>query len=258
MAKLINRSIQEGFFPVCLKTAKVIPLHKNGSFENPSNYRLISLLSSLSKVFEKVLNTRMVEFLEKHQLLSNEQFGFRPRRSCTHAIASVTELVPNVIDSQKMGFACFIGFQKAFDTIDHSLLIKKLQNLGFRGKTSTLIASFLSDRKQFVVDGSKESKKMKINVGVPQGSILGPLLFLLFINDLPQIVQDNSKIALFADDTTILTSGNNLEIEEKLNNDLKKIENWSSRNKHVINSKKCKIVGFGRNVQKKSAIRRSA
>ena len=91
---------------------------------------------------------------------------------------------------------------------------------------------------------------MEINVGVPQGSILGPLLFLLFINDLPQIVQDNSKIALFADDTTNLTSGNNLEIKEKLNNDLKKIENWSSRNKLVINSKKCKIVGFGRNVQK--------
>ena len=91
---------------------------------------------------------------------------------------------------------------------------------------------------------------MEINVGVQQGSILGPLLFLLFINDLPQIVQDNSKIALFADDTTLLTSGSNLEIEEKLNNDLKKIENWSSRNKLVINSKKCKIVGFGRNVQK--------
>ena len=86
---------------------------------------------------------------------------------------------------------------------------------------------------------------MEINVVAPQGSILGPLLFLLFINDLPQIVQVNSKIALFADDTTILTSGNNLEIEEKLNNDLKKIENWSSRNKLVINSKKCKIVGFG-------------
>ena len=126
VAKLINRSIQEGFFPVCLKTAKVIPIHKNGSFENPSNYRPISLLSSLSKVFEKVLNTRMVEFLEKHQLLSNEQFGFRPKRSCTHAIASVTELMRNVIDSQKMGFACFIDFQKAFDTIDHSLLIKKI------------------------------------------------------------------------------------------------------------------------------------
>ena len=115
VAKLINRSIQEGVFPVCLKTAKVIPIHKIGSFENPSNYRPISLLSSLSKVFEKVLNTRMVEFLEKHQLLSNEQFGFRPKRSCTHAIASVTELMRNIIDSQKMGFAFFIDFQKAFD-----------------------------------------------------------------------------------------------------------------------------------------------
>ena len=98
----------------------------------------------------------MVEFLEKHQLLSNEQFGFRPKRSCTHATASVTDLMRNVIDSQKMGFACFIDFQKAFDTIDHSLLIKKLQNLGFRGKISTLIASFLSDRKQFEVHGPKE------------------------------------------------------------------------------------------------------
>ena len=91
---------------------------------------------------------------------------------------------------------------------------------------------------------------MEINVSVPQGSILGPLLFLLFINDLPQIVQDSSKLELFTDDTTILTSGENLEIEEKLNNDLKMMENWCSRNKLVINSKKGKIVGFGRNVQK--------
>ena len=108
----------------------------------------------------------------------------------------------------------------------------------------------MSDSKQFVVHGSKDSKKLEINVGFPQGSILGPLLFLLFINDLPQIVQDSSKIALFADDTTILTSGKILEIEEKLNNDLKKNENVCSRNNLVINSKKCKIVGFGRNVQK--------
>ena len=104
----------------------------------------------------------MVEFLEKHQLFSNEQFGFRPKRSCAHAIASVTDLMRNVIESQKMGFTCFIDFQKAFDTIDHSLLEKKLQNLGFRGKTSTPIASFLSDRKQFVVHGSKELKKWKL------------------------------------------------------------------------------------------------
>ena len=124
VAKLINRSLQDGFFPVCLKTAKVIPLHKIGNFENPSNYRPISLLSSLSKVFEKVLNTWMVEFLEKHQLFSNEQSGFRPKRSCAHAIASVTELLRNVIESQKIGFACFIDFQKAFDTIDHSPIEK--------------------------------------------------------------------------------------------------------------------------------------
>ena len=144
-------------------------------------------------------------------------------RTRHHAIASVTELMRNVIEAQKMGFACFIDFQKAFDTFDHSLLMKKLQNLGFRGKIIKLIASFLSDRKQFVVHGSKESKKLEINVGVPQGSILGPLLFLLSINDLPQIVQYSSKIELFADNTTILTSGKTLEIEEKLNNGLKKI-----------------------------------
>ena len=143
-------------FLVCLKTAKVIPLHKNGNFENPSNYRPISLLSSLSKVFERVLNTRMVEFLEKHQLFSNEQFGFRSKRSSAHAIASVTELMQNVIESQKIGFACFIDFQKAIDTIDHSLLLNKLQNLGFQGKIKTLIAPFLSDRKRFVFHGSKE------------------------------------------------------------------------------------------------------
>ena len=260
MAKLINRSIQEGFFPVCLKTAKLIPLHKNGNFKNTSNYRPIRLWSSLSKVFENFLNTRMVEFLKKHQLFSNEQFGFRPKRSCSHAIASVTELMQNVIESHQTGFACFIDFQKAFDTFDHSLHMEKLQNLGFRGKIITLIVSFLSDRKQFVVHGSEESKNLQINVGVPQGSILGPLLFLLFINDLPQIVPDRSKIAFFADNTTNLTSGKILEIEEKLNHDLKKIENWCSRNKLVITSKKFKIVGFGRNVKKieKSPIRRSA
>ena len=103
----------------------------------------------------------MVEFLEKYQLFLNEQFGFRQKRSCVHAIASVTEPMRNFIESQKMGFACFIDIQKAFDTIDHSLLMKKLHNLGFRGKINTLIASFLSDRKQFVTHGSQNRKNWK-------------------------------------------------------------------------------------------------
>ena len=123
--------------------------------------------------------------------------------------------------------ACFIDFEKEFDTIDHSHLMKNLQNLGFRGKINTLIASFLSVRKQFVVHGSKESKKLEINVGDPQGSF-GPFLFLLFIIDPSQNVQVSSKIALFAGDK-ILTSGKNSEIVEKLHSDLKKIENWCSR-----------------------------
>ena len=102
----------------------------------------------------------MVEFLEKHQLFSNKQFGFRPERSCAHAIASATELMRNVIESQKLGFACFIDFQKAFDTIGHSLLMKKLKNLGFRGKINTLIASLLSDRKQFCSPWIKRVEKI--------------------------------------------------------------------------------------------------
>ena len=248
LAIAFNDCIFQRKFPDTLKLAKVIPLYKKGDRKNPENYRPISLLSSLSKVFEKLLHKRMINFVNKNKLLSPEQFGFRSKHSCVHAISTLTEYMRNEIDRKRTGQACFIDLQKAFDSLNHEILLEKLFNYGFRGPIHEILVDYLRNRCQYVSSHCKKSCKLPITTGVPQGSILGPLLFLIYVNDLPAFCKNENKIAMFADDTSILKSSgrNNLNLQD----DLDRVIDWFSFNKLSVNTSKCESMHFGCGISK--------
>ena len=231
-----------------MKVAKVIPLYKKGDRKNPENYRPISLLSFLSKVFEKLLHKRMSNFVNKNKLLSPEQLGFRSKHSCVHAISTLTEYMRNEIDRKRTGQACFIDLQKAFDSLNHEILLEKLFNYGFRGPILEILVDYLRNRCQYVSSHCKKSCKLPITTGVPQGSILGPLLFLIYVNDVPAFCKNENKIAMFADDTSILKSSgrNNLNLQD----DLDRVIDWFSFNKLSVNTSKCESMHFGCGITK--------
>ena len=182
-----------------------------------------------------------MSFLRKNQLLSEKQYGFRPKHSCVHALINFTEKLRKNMDNKLTSQACFIDLSKAFATIKHERLISKLEFCGFRGKFLNLINSYLANRYQFVELDRCWSEKKMIKYGVPQRSVLGPLLFLIYINDLPANIGDADSV-LYADDTTIFSSK-----KDEFLDSLKQSERWFRENALSINPEKCNLVSFGNN-----------
>ena len=241
---LINLSLESGIFPTLLKTSKVIPIFKKGSPLDVSNYRPISLLSNIEKIFEKVMYSRLISFLDTYNSIFTRQFGFRKSHSTSHVLINIVERIRSKLDKGEFGCGVFVDLQKAFDTVDHEILLSKLNHYGIRGLANQWFRSYLSERSQFVSIGISKSISKSIRHGVPQGSVLGPLLFLLYINDLHQSIKF-SETFHFADDTHLLHFSKSIEsLCSNVNRDLRNLTGWLNANKISLNSSKTEFVLF--------------
>ena len=243
LTDIFNLSISSGEYPQNFKIAKCIPIYKKGKKTDPNNYRPISILTCINKVYEKLLYTRLYKYLTKFNILYKYQFGFRKNHSTTQALIEITDYIKESVNDKLLVCGIFLDLTKAFDTVDHSILLKKLSNYGIRGITHKLMKSYLSNRCQYVTLGGQQSDLSKITCGVPQGSVLGPLLFLLYINDLVNCC-NLGNIRIFADDTSIfITESNVTEIINASEIAMSQIHKWFLANKLTLSTdKSCFII----------------
>ena len=241
-----NLSLTTGIFPQELKIARVIPVYKN---EDPllfSNYRPVSVLPVMSKVLEKLMYNRLLKYLNKYNILYDYQFGFRNNHSPNLALIFLIDKISNAIDEGEYVLGLFIDFKKAFDTVNHDILLKKLEYYGIKDLNLEWFKSYLANRSQYVEYNGTNSAKLNITCGVPQGSILGPLLFLIYINDLAQ-VSDKLFALLFADDSNMFISGKNLDnLINTMNLEMTKVVEWLRVNKLSLNLKKTHFIIFSK------------
>ena len=235
LATLINASVQKGQFPSKLKYANIVPVYKDGDESEPSNYHPISLLSIFNRIFENVMYNQLKSFLNKHDIFYQKQYGFRDQRSTEHAILDTVNRIQGNMNKGMLSCGVFIDLQKAFDTVDHHILLQKLNHYGIRGIINDWFCSYLVGRIQSTQIGSRFSKKEKTLSSVPQGSVLGPLLFLIYINDIHN-ASDKLEFYLFADDTNWLYTDKNLRsLETTMNLELSRVCEWLTANKLSLN-----------------------
>ena len=245
LTRLINLYFSQGIFPNELKVALVSPLYKAKDPMIFSNYRPIPLLPLFSKILEKLMYNRLLSFLNKCKIMNKNQFGFRNNHFTSMALLIMLENIRNALDNGECAIGIFLDFKKAFGTVNHDILLNKLYNYGIRGIALKWFKSYLSNQYHIVKYNNHESDRLKILCGVPQGSILGLLLFLVYINDLPMVSSLFMPI-LYADDTNLFCTNDKLDIlVNEINVELVKIFTWVRVNKlleyrkdkfHVIHS----------------------
>ena len=246
---IFNQSIAEGKFPDNMKLAEVISIYKGKEFDKVISYRPISLLITISKVLEKAVYTRVYQFLEKHDILYNSQYGFRNKRSCEQAILEMVEQVLQAHNNGNHSASLFLDLSKAFDTFDHSILLKKLDLYGLRGLCNEWFKDYLSHQMLVITLTTNENKVVKskvynITYGTTQGSWLGPLLFILFCNDIYRL-PTYSRILLFADNTTLIFSHKNIKFfRYDLEHDMSLLMSWYKANKLSLNLGKTVLLKY--------------
>ena len=241
---IVNMSFNEGVVPNLMKLADVCPIFKKSDKSKCENYRPISLLSNISKIFERSMYTRVYEFFEKSNVLYNLQFGFRKSYSTNHALLNIVEEIRTNLDRKTFSCGVFVDLEKAFDTVNHKILITKLNHYGVRGTVNNWFLSYLSQRQQRLTLNGSSSPYLDISCGVPQGSILGPLLFLVYINDMHEATK-HSIVHHFADDTNLLCSSKDpKDLRKKLNEDLRLLYEWLCSNRLSLNVSKTEFIIF--------------
>ena len=244
---MYNLSIRTAKFPDTWKKALVVPIPKKGNLTRVQNYRPISLLPLPGKILEKLVHQLLSAYLENNSLLAKEQHGFRRNHSTVHSIAQLTNYVSKKMDNKLPTLAVFIDFKKAFDCVQHPVLLEKLKALNLDESVINWIRDYLTHRQQRVYANDTYSDFQNISQGVPQGSVLGPLFYIIYANDLSKIVK-NCEMALYADDTVLYTSNKNVDVSvHKLQEDINSLSHWCSRNGIMANTEKTKVMVFGSN-----------
>ena len=241
---LFNDSLNEGTVPTAWKQANVIPLHKKGNKHTASNYRPISLLPVISKVLERCIYNKIIDYIIPK--LTNLQHGFLRNRSTATQLLTVFSKINNILDTGNQADVVYFDLSKAFDSVPHNFLIHKLKSFGFHGKLLKWLSNYLTNRLQRVSFNGSVSEWLPVTSGVPQGSILGPLLFLIYINDLPTVLSPNTLCAIFADDTKIYRNINSHQDHLILQRDINNVHDWSKLWGLTFNQNKCNIITLKR------------
>lgn len=252
LAYLFNLFLEQNYIPPEFKHSVITPIYKNsGDTSDPNNYRPISVISNIAKLFEKCIYTRLYNYLTNRNILSNNQFGFREGKNTENAIL---KLVSKIKNSTTNKLVIFFDLKKAFDTVNHSLLLDKLESMGIRGIVLELIKNYLTNRTCCTKLGKKLSKILQVKCGVPQGSCLGPLLFNIYINSITNL-DLNGELVLFADDTALVQESNDIsDLYNKANIDVLKIKNWLMENKLSLNISKTEYIDFSRDTNPSNSI----
>ena len=243
LAHIFTLSLDQGVFPEKLKTCRTVPIFKAGDPHNIDNYRPISLVSTISKVLEKMVATKLTNYLQINKLISPWQFGFQKNLSTEHNLIHITNYIGKALNNGEFCIGIFFDLKKAFDVVQHNILLAKLEKFGIKDSALSWFRSYLANRKQVIDINNTLSEEKNITCSVLQGSILGPILFLCFINDFP--LSTVLKIFMFADDTTCLIAGKNLnDLITLANHEIQKMALWYRANKMMVNTSKTKFIIF--------------